>query len=256
MTGTPIDLVLDTGNTRTKAALFNADRLLRMGWISTKEPTSIDHFLDGIFPARIAWGNVGAANDDLAQRIRVLAPVLAITGKSATPIDVDYGTPETLGVDRLANAVAAAAIFPGRSVLAVDLGTCITYDLVDDVGTYRGGAISPGMHMRATAMNTYSARLPLVEPALDPPAQGSSTHAALAAGVHHGIVGEIHGFMRAYTYQGAPMAVVLTGGDAPRFARALKSGIFAHPFLTLEGLRLILHYHHGGSGLPGGSSVG
>ena len=31
------------------------------------------------------------------------------------------------------------------------------------------------------------------------------------------------------------MAVVLTGGDGLRFARALESGIFAIPFLTLEG---------------------
>lgn len=254
MSGKPIDLILDTGNTRTKAALFSGARLLRRGSFDTTDELQFDGFLQGVVPDRIAWGSVAATHERLEERIARLAPVFAISGSTAAPIHVKYATPATLGVDRLANAVAAAAMFPQRAVLAVDLGTCITYDPVDRYGTYRGGAISPGVRMRALAMNAYSARLPLVDPGDDPSALGSSTEGALAAGIHQGILGEIKEFMRAYAHDGEPLAVVLTGGDTGRFARAMKSGIFAHPFLTLEGLRLILHHHHGGSGLLGSAS--
>jgi type III pantothenate kinase len=89
-------------------------------------------------------------------------------------------------------------------------------------------------------MNAYSARLPLVEPPADAALMGTDTTTSLASGVHHGIVHELEGFIDRLEHHYPGIAVVLTGGDGLRFARALKSGIFAHPFLTLEGLHAIL----------------
>ncbi len=253
MDNSATDLVLDVGNTRTKLAVFAGARLLSKRTITTGDRDALAAAIAGLAPARIALGSVAAADELLLARLRELAPTLVITGETPTPLRSAYATPTTLGVDRLANAVAAAAMFPGRDVLAVDMGTCITYDLVDAGGTYRGGAISPGMGMRAKALHAYSARLPEVRLANAPVPWGTSTEEALRAGIHHGILGELHHFMGRAAHQAAHCAVVLTGGDAVRFARAAKRGIFAHPFLTLEGLRLILHHHHAGPGPAGGA---
>ena len=117
-------------------------------------------------------------------------------------------------------------------------------------GTYSGGAISPGMRMRAKAMNAYSARLPLVDPAPAPALVGTTTETSLEAGIHFGILGELEGTIRRYRTDRPDLAVVLTGGDAVRFSRALESGIFALPFLTLEGYHALLVHHrslHGGT---------
>jgi type III pantothenate kinase len=236
-----LDLVLDVGNTRTKAALFQGDRLVRSGHIDAADTGVLKTFLGGTRPHAIVAGSVAAADATFLALLEELAPLLVVRGDTPSPVRSAYGTPLTLGVDRLANAVGAARLFPGRPVLAIDPGTCITYDLMEADGTYAGGAITPGMRMRAKAMHAYSARLPLVDPAPDPPVLGTSTAASLEAGVHHGIVAEMRGFIAAY--QRADMAVILTGGDALRFSRALKSGIFAHPFLTLEGLHAILVHH-------------
>jgi type III pantothenate kinase len=171
-----------------------------------------------------------------------------------------YSTPGTLGADRLANVVAAAKYFHERAVLVIDLGTCITYDLLERDGTYKGGAISPGLHMRAKALHAYSARLPEVDPPEGTAPLGTTTTGALEAGIQHGILGELREFIGIHGKERPDMAVVLTGGDGSRFARALESGIFAIPFLTLEGYHALLEYHrslHRGAGPAGpGRAVG
>lgn len=251
-----IDLVLDVGNTRTKIALFSGDRLVRHSAIASGDARSLTTFLQGATPDRIALASVAGEDNSFFDQLCGLAPVLSITGASASPLRSLITTPETLGVDRLANAVAARACFAKRAVLAVDMGTCITYDLVDADGVHRGGAISPGLLMRAKAMHAYSARLPLVVPGPNPGSLGTDTTTAMEAGIHYGILGELKEFIRTYGHQFTLPAVVFTGGDALPFARAMKTGIFAHPFLTLEGLRLILHHQLGGSGLPAGAAPG
>jgi type III pantothenate kinase len=192
---------------------------------------------------QVVIGSVAGPQPEWMDGVRRIAPVFEVLGTTPTAIASAYATPTTLGVDRLANAVAAAAQFPGRPVLVIDAGTCITYDMVEADGIYSGGAIGPGMMLRSKSMHGYSARLPLVVPGDGPPLLGVTTEQSLASGVHHGMVGEILGFIASLGYQRPRMAVVLTGGDGLRFARAVKSGIFAHPLLTLQGLHAI-HLHN------------
>ncbi len=248
------DLIIDIGNTRTKLALFLGSRPSWRATFATADHAAIIAALAERKPDRITVGSVASPDPLLLDRLRSIAPTLVVTGDASSPLRSRYTTPLTLGVDRLANAVAVASLFPGRAALAVDLGTCITYDLVEADGTYVGGAISPGLVMRVRAMHAHSARLPEVELAEDPALWGASTDTSLQSGVHHGILGELKSFIHSATHHSPSCAVVLTGGDALRFARACKSGIFAHPFLTLEGLRIILHHHHSVTGRAGGRS--
>ena len=254
MNDAPMDLALDVGNTRTKLALFSEGRVVRSGHMGNGDQAELATFLGAERPAYCVIGSVAQPDETFLAYLHSIAPVLVVTGATPTPLDSHYATPMTLGADRLANAVAAARRFPRRPVIAIDLGTCITYDLVKADGSYAGGAITPGARMRAQAMHRYSARLPLVELGEVPPAVGSTTASSLEAGVFHGILGEIQGFIRAYSQGSQDTAVVLTGGDALRFTRGLKSGIFALPLLTLEGLYAILDHHRRGGTYTGKSS--
>ena len=202
--------------------------------------------LAGADPAAVAIGSTAKVDTVLLEAMGKLAPVLVLDGNSASPLLNGYGTPATLGADRLANATAA------------DAGTCITYDLVNADGTYAGGAISPGMEMRAMAMHAYSARLPKVEVSGVVAELGTTTRSSLESGIQFGILGEMHEFIRRYGHESAAMVVVLTGGDGLRFANALENGIFAIPFLTLEGYYALLQHHrslHGGI-LASGAGIG
>lgn len=242
MDTTADDLVLDVGNTRTKLGLFRQGRLQRSGVIPSGDVAGLATFLEGARPVHIVLGSVAAADAGWEDHLRSLAPLTVVTGASPAPVRSAYRTPLTLGVDRLANATGAWRMFPGRPALAIDLGTCITYDLVDPAGVYRGGAIAPGLRMRLRAMNAYSARLPLMGPVAAPEPWGHDTGSSLTSGAQWGVLFELQGFIDRARHEFPGTAVVLTGGDALWFTRALKSGIFAHPSLTLEGLHAI-HVH-------------
>lgn len=233
-------LVLDAGNTRTKMGLFKGERLMRLAQVWPGDRTAVQ-LMAGSHPVEtIVIGSVAAADPELVEQLAHHAPVMEIDGASESPLRSAYATPESLGADRLANAVAAAALFPGRAALAIDAGTCITYDVVDQERVYRGGAISPGLRLRAQAMHEHSERLPMVD--LEDAGAGPfgrSTGESLRAGVQHGTYLEMAGFVGLFRAEYPDGGVVLTGGDGLRSANALKSGIFAHPYLTLEGYRLI-----------------
>lgn len=237
------DLILDIGNSRTKAALFKGAQLLALKAFANEDRLGFLGLIDTFTVQRAALGSVAGDGNALVDALRQRdLPVIELTAQSPAPIRSAYSTMPTLGVDRWANAAAAAELFTGRAALAIDLGTCITYDLIDAAGCYLGGAITPGGRMRARAMHAYSARLPLIEPNHAASPFGDSTTASLQAGLAHGVLGELEHFIGAARSSHADLGVVLTGGDALPQARALKNGIFAHPFLTLEGLRIILHH--------------
>jgi type III pantothenate kinase len=235
------DLVLDVGNTRVKMGWFVEGRCVRMGTVDPGDTAAVKQWLAGFTVHRIAIGSVAhdhAWHADLGE----LGPLVVLRGDMPSPLGSRYTTPGTLGVDRLANAVAAHATFPGRAALAISLGTCVTYDVVTAAGEHLGGAISPGMHLRSRAMHTFSARLPETDLSETVEELGTSTQGALLAGIHHGIAHELHGWVQTLRQQHDGLAVVLTGGDALRFSRALKSGIFADPSLTLRGLHALLSF--------------
>jgi type III pantothenate kinase len=247
------DLVLDVGNTRMKAALFGPMGMERWAFLAHGDVSGLRSWLAEAQLQDIALASVAGPDPGLERFLSTLAPVLVLGGGSPSPLVSTYGTPHTLGVDRLANAVGARQRFPDRPVIAIDLGTCITYDVVDGSGHYQGGLITPGMTMRARAMNAYSARLPLVEPGGHPPLMGRHTVGSLEAGIHHGVRAELMTLIHDLRHEMPDAAVVLTGGDAVRFTRALKNGIFADPSLTLNGTHaLLLHHRSLADGHPSG----
>ncbi len=236
MMDVPLEVVIDAGNTRTKLGWYRRGRIEGAESLDTKDVAAIKVRLEQQRPVRAVIGSV-AGHGELDRELRSFSPFV-IDQRTPFPIAIDHDTPGTLGIDRIANAVAAARLFPDRPVLVIDAGTCITYDLVEN-STFIGGAISPGRAMRSSAMHHYSARLPLIDPGDDPLPIGRSTTGALASGIHFGMLHELQGMIGMYGHQRPEMAVILTGGDALRSARALKSGIFAHPYLTLDGLYAI-----------------
>lgn len=243
-------LVLDIGNSRTKVGLFSSGRLVRLAVVANGHLSAIREVVGSGTVGRVVVGSVAREDTNLMTGLASIGALTVVTGGSPSHLINLYLTPETLGADRWANAVGASLIFPSRAVLAISLGTCATYDLVDAGGAYLGGMISPGFRMRARAMEEFTARLPLVEPTQDPVRIGLSTEACLSAGVHHGLRAELLATIAEIGQQHAGLAVVLTGGDAPRFARGLENGIFAHPFLTLFGLHALSLFDRPAAGAP------
>ena len=234
-------LVIDIGNTRTKAGLFDDGELqAHATWVGL--PTT--HVLTWAYnhPVTAAlFSSTGETAEALEAALRQRSPTWRLEPTLQLPFENRYATPHTLGRDRIAGVAGAAAKFPGQNCLVIDAGTCITFDVLTAEGVYPGGNISPGVRMRLRAMHAQTARLPLVEPdGADTGLLGVSTETALRKGGQLGAILEIEAFMGRCAAIYPDLHVLLTGGDAPLLAPYLKSKIFALPNLVLYGLHEIL----------------
>ena len=87
---------------------------------------------------------------------------LELTPKTLAGLGIDYPRPETIGPDRLANAVAARDRF-GAPVVVVDFGTAVTLDVVNRAGNYAGGIIAPGLAAMTDYLHEKTALLPRIK---------------------------------------------------------------------------------------------
>lgn len=235
-------LVIDAGNTRIKVAIFQHSEIQLVRAFSNDELAELKHFLIGLeqIPAIIA--SVRSENNTKWLH-RMLPKALRFSNKSLLPIQIAYETPTTLGVDRIANAVAAHHL-AAKDALVVDIGTCIKYDFVDAKGVYHGGGISPGINLRYKSMHTFTGKLPLIEDTLKTSTVGKNTQDAMRSGVMNGMTHEILGFIEEYRRNYPELTIFLTGGDHQHFDLGLKNGIFADENLTLKGLQIVLAHAH------------
>jgi type III pantothenate kinase len=239
-------LIVDIGNTFAKVAVFDGDEMVdfAIGQNSDAEPT--ERLFGKYSPECGIVSAVAIVTDDMRQRIDGLGiPMMWLDGRTPLPVSNCYSTPETLGADRIAAVVGAYSLFPGRDILVIDAGTCVTYEFLGADGRYLGGNISPGLQMRLKALNAFTGRLPLVAAEGESPAWGNSTETAIRTGVVKGMEYEIAGYIKDVKGKYPNLLVFLTGGDKFSFDEKIKSIIFADRFLVLKGLNRILDYNNG-----------
>jgi type III pantothenate kinase len=163
---------------------------------------------------------------------------------SRLPITTPVGKPQDIGADRLAMVVAAVHLFPGKNNLVIGLGTAITYNFVNKYHEFVGGGISPGMEMRFKSLQTFTAKLPLVEKDWNLSLIGYDTRTNILSGVILGMAKEIDGMIEFYDEKYNNFNVLLTGGDTPFFVYHLKNKIFADPNLIYKGLYAISEHNN------------
>ena len=241
------NLTIDQGNTAIKLALWDDQGAL-------VNATTRLHFTARDVAMLFPDVEIGSAIYCTVSRrpptmIRALqrraGNVIEFTPDTPTPLALDYTTPHSLGLDRLAAAVGAFSLpeSAGKELLVVDLGTAITYDRVTANAHYTGGNIAPGIFMRLKALNHYTARLPLVDPhkCSSIPAMGNDTRSALLAGAVRGVVAELEYYHGCF---GENTVAVLTGGYAEMVEPLLSFKPVIEPNLVCLGLNKILEYNY------------
>ena len=240
-----MQLIIDVGNTRVKAAIFHGDVLqARHHFLLEDFIGEVGEFA-GLYPVKKAIiSSVGRLSEEQARSVQLRFPTIILSHTTPLPFSNDYGTPHTLGVDRIALVAAFAKAYPKKNGLIIDAGTCITYDFITAEGSYKGGAISPGLRLRYETLNNLTANLPLLEKQLPESIIGTTTNEAIHSGVVNGVLLEMDGAINHYKEHYNVEIVIITGGDAEFLAKRLKNSIFAHSKFLLEGLNYILTYQN------------
>lgn len=238
------NLCIDWGNTLVKAGLFQNGQLVSThAYAPADAQIKIIDLVEEHKPAYAILSSVTTRSSELEALITSRVKRLVImTERTHTPIMNAYSS-DTVGVDRLAMAVGAWHEYPGKNNLVICLGTCITYNFVQNNKTFRGGAISPGLNMRLKAMHEFTDQLPSVDMNGEVLLLGYDTETCMRSGAVYGIQSEIEGMVKAFSAQYADFNAVLTGGDMSYFAGKLKCEIFADPDIILKGLNIILKHN-------------
>ncbi len=250
-------LAIDAGNTNMVFALV-AGREIRARWrIATDPRRTADEYavwlhqllaLEGFTKADVGAVVIATVVPRALHNLEVLASkyfgttaLVAGRGRLAWDIALDVVEPQTVGADRVVNAIAAHALHAGDLVV-IDFGTATTFDVIAPDGAYRGGIIAPGINLSLDALVAAAARLPriAIEAPAGPSVIGRSTDECMLIGIYWGYVALIEGLVaRLRAEIGRPVKVIATGGLATLFDRHTSAIDAIEPDLTIQGIALL-----------------
>jgi len=250
-------LAIDAGNTNVVAALVE-DGVVRARWrIATDPRRTADEYavwmhqllqIEGFARSDVTAVIIGTVVPRALHNLEVLASkyfgvTALVAGRSPADwgIVLDVVEPQTVGADRVLNAIAAHAAHPG-DLIAIDFGTATTFDVVDYSGAYKGGLIVPGINLSLDALVAAAAKLPRI--AIEAPRStsviGRTTEDQMHAGIYWGYIALMEGLVsRLKAEIGRPSMVLATGGLATLFEKHSIVFDSIEPDLTITGLSLL-----------------
>jgi len=236
-----LQLLIDVGNGRTKFGLATNQEILERREHPTRElsPAAVREVVKG-------WQFEKAVICSVVPKVvpafrEVFGSILIeLRHDGHLGIGIRYPKPESIGADRLANAVALAHMH-GAPGIVIDFGTAVTFDILSADKFYIGGVIAPGLRLMTDYLHERTALLPSVDLREPETAIGQSTEGAILAGAAIGYRGMVKGILEALKKElgGEQIRVVATGGDAEWIISGMGEDIPTDPDLTLHGLRLV-----------------
>ena len=237
-----MNLIIDLGNTRIKYFVFNNNNEIDSTNLNLDDwEIELNKLLDK-YPS-ISRCIISDVNGSITREIENFLsplPYIYCSSELKLPFESRYKPFNQLGSDRIALITSSVIEYPKENILIIDLGTCITYDILTNNAIHLGGSISPGYLMRYKALNKFSGKLPLLEPQMVFNVIGENTEQAIHSGVTNGVISEIKETVNYYKKEYKFLKIILSGGDAQKLSKTLKNTIFANENFLAKGLNFIL----------------
>lgn len=239
-------LLVDNSNTRTKFALCTegGEPEIRMMRTADITPESLCDITRGWHYDKVCICSVVPWAAQLIEQFCAGAPVIKPGPETLGMINFkNYPGMATLGADRMVNA-AAAVHEVGLPLVAVDMGTATTFDVVverEGSPCFVGGVIAPGLCSMMDGLHGCTAQLPVVKTWQSAPVVGRNTQEAMGAAMRVGYPAMVDAILDAIEEEiGAEIHVVLTGGDAEAVSAGMRRECKISPLLTFRGIALAL----------------
>ena len=237
------NLVVDEGNTLCKVAVVEENEVLCEMSAVEFDMASVAKLIEQYKVECAIVASTRGGAETICEKLRSkVGRVLHFTSQTEVPIEVEYASRQTLGTDRIAVAVGVVCNMGIRDALVVDMGSAITFDVIEN-GAFKGGNISLGVAMRFRALNEFTAALPLCKATEPKDGFGSTTTEAIEQGVMQGVLYEIEGYAKRVFEKNEKNSIIFCGGDAESFVNRIKNAIFAPRKLMFTGLNVILEYN-------------
>ncbi|MCX6245988.1 MAG: type III pantothenate kinase [Bacteroidetes bacterium] len=248
-----MNLILDFGNTNKKLAVMDPKESLDQLYPSRDIDVEVHRLISLSTVKKYVDRHPGIRScilssvvpypESIREFLRNRFNIIELDEHTPLPVVNKYKSPDTLGKDRIAAAVAGCRLFPHMNVLVINAGTCITCDFVNAKREYLGGSISPGLEMRFRALHTFTKQLPLLSWREINFLAGTDTEKSILSGVINGMTAEMEGIAAAYREEHPEIRIIVSGGDMNYFVKRLKISIFAVPNIVIHGLQQILVFN-------------
>jgi len=250
-------LVIDVGNTSIAWGVYKGDELINDFRTSTvKTRTSDEYGL--IFINTLTHANINPQDIDnviissVVPNLMHTLPSMIIKYFNKKPlvvnsdlelgINIEYDNPKEVGADRIVNAVAAVEQYGAQSII-IDIGTAMTFCIVDKDKNYLGGLIMPGIGISAEALFMMTSKLPKIEIIVPDKVIQANTIGAMQSGLYFGFTAMIDGIIEKLldelNWDKDETKIISTGGFSTMLTSDSKYNVMINRYLTLEGLKLI-----------------
>ena len=99
------NLTIDIGNSSVKLAVFEQDTMLEMMICEQAVLAQIDVLVKKYGIKKSILSSVAIENKDITEYLRSTTDFIELTADTPLPLKLEYETPNTLGLDRIAAAV-------------------------------------------------------------------------------------------------------------------------------------------------------
>ncbi|UZJ40477.1 type III pantothenate kinase [Prosthecochloris sp. SCSIO W1101] len=251
-------LIIEIGNSVTDCVVFEGERCIATYTIQTEKLKSGKEVLEltrrilnnhpSIYHAAVCSVVPSVGELFLSILASTLSgKVVEINSSLSLPFTLDYDPPHTLGADRLALCALSCRSWPDKAIIALDIGTAITFDVVSSRGVYLGGMILPGLDLMTAVLHDRTAKLPLVEITEEPiPLLGKSTADCMQSGVFWGCVKQVEGLLaRVHRFlsdelQENAVRIIGTGGNSRLVASVMENPPVIDEHAVLKGAKVLL----------------
>jgi type III pantothenate kinase len=249
-------LVVELGNTTAAFAVFNGSEILEVHKVLSETLSATDDI--DVMVSPILQRYPFLVNAALCSVVPSLNPLVTaslsrhLTGRIVEvssslhlPFTLHYESPEAFGADRIALCALSRRLYPDQAVIALDIGTAITVDVLGSDGGFLGGLIMPGLDLMAKVLHERTARLPLVGIDIPGTLIGHSTAECIRNGIIWGCVSSIDGLLAKIKtllqneHHEENVRVIVTGGSAPLISGLLESAPLLEELAVLRGTRYL-----------------
>ena len=145
---------------------------------------------------------------------------------------VAYDDPSSLGSDRFFAMLGAMNQFSKKPLLVIDIGSAMTFDVIDRDGIHQGGLIMPGL----VAIRASFSKFETTDVSTSIDALASNTTDAWKSGTQAMLISSINDQIEKFNYMFSDGIVTICGGLVCKIKNELPDSVQIFDNLVLDGL--------------------
>jgi len=218
------NIYIDIGNSAVKWRILDSDVYSKY----------VDEFLTSTLPqADSAWVSA-VANQDIVEDIKSLFKEFHLVNsqKKCNNLVVAYDEPSSLGSDRFFAMLGAMNQFSKKPLLVIDIGSAMTFDVINGDGIHQGGLIMPGL----AALRISFSKFETTDLTTNIDGLARNTTDAWKNGTHAMLISSINDQIEKFNEIYSDGMVTICGGFVEEIKNELPKSVQIFDNLVLDGL--------------------